>query len=373
MAARNGSRGAAEIPVPASATAIDAEWLSRILNPRYPGVRVESVAIADQAEVTNSHAWLDVRYASAQDAAESGAPRSIFCKLLPNDPLRRTAIAQTQMGLREAKFYERLGSQLSMRIPRVYGVCFEEEGEGAFAILLENIVEAGCTVSSGPESPSRDSAAQALEDLAELHVRFEDPARRTSEASWVTGPSPPSDYGSMRLQEGLDHHRDKLSVAFAEMSEVYIEKQAALHALWSEGPKTVIHGDLHIGNLFDDQGRVGFLDWGLVVVGTPIRDVSYFLSMSLSIEDRRAHERDLLRHYLEVRGALGGKEISFDEAWKTHRLQASYLAPAACQVVTFPEDVTPRRKKFASAFLARAEAAIEDLESRSALREYAGI
>jgi aminoglycoside phosphotransferase (APT) family kinase protein len=157
------------------------------------------------------------------------------------------------------------------------------------------------------------------------------------------------------------------------MSEIYIAHQARLHQLWAEGPKTVIHGDLHIGNLFDDHGRTGFLDWGLVVVSTPLRDVSYFLNMSLSIEDRREHERDLLRHYLDVRQALGGEVISFDEAWKTHRLQASYLAPASCQIVTFPEDATPRRKKFAAAFLARAEAAIEDLESRSALREYAGI
>ena len=143
--------------------------------------------------------------------------------------------------------------------------------------------------------------------------------------------------------------------------------------MWKQGPKTVIHGDIHIGNLFDDHGVIGFLDWGLVVVSTPLRDVSYFLNMSLSIEDRRAGERDLLRHYLDVRRGLGGTPIGFDEAWKTHRLQAAYLAPASCQIVTFPEDVTPRRKIFAAAFLARAEAAIEDLESRAALREFAGI
>jgi hypothetical protein len=41
--------------------------------------------------------------------------------------------------------------------------------------------------------------------------------------------------------------------------------------------------------------------------------------------------------------------------------------------VTFPEDASPRRKRFADAFLARAEAAIEDLESRAALRAFAGI
>lgn len=354
--------------VPACAEEIDAAWLSEALADRHPGVRVESVEIADRAEVTNSHAWLRVRY------AEGGVgPESLFCKLLPIDPARRGAIAQTQMGLREAKFYDALAPKLALRVPRAHVVRYEEDAGGAFILLLEDLNESGCSVSTGPESPTPAAAAKALEDLAAMHVRFEDPAVRRKEAGWVPEPDPPSSYGSIRLQEGLDHHRDRLSDAFAEMAALYIEKRDALHGLWKAGPQTVIHGDTHIGNLFDDHGVTGFLDWGLVVVSTPLRDLSYFLNMCLSVEDRRAHDRDLIRHYLGVRRALGGSAITFDEAWKTHRIQAAYLAPAACQIVTFPEDATDRRKLFAAAFLARAEAAIEDLESRAALRDFAGL
>ena len=42
----------------------------------------------------------------------------------------------------------------------------------------------------------------------------------------------------------------------------------------------------------------------MVVVTTPMRDVSYFLNMGLSIEDRRRSDADLIRHYLDVRRAL---------------------------------------------------------------------
>lgn len=358
--------------VPASAAEIDVPWLEQALADRHPGARVESVSVVDRAEVTNSHAWLRVCYAGGGEAS-AGAPESLFCKLLPSDPVRRVAIAQTRMGLREAKFYESLAPKLALRTPRAHVVRYEEDEGGAFVLLLEDLVESGCTVSSGPESPTPDAAAKALEDLAAMHVRFEDPAMRRREAGWVPEPDPPSDYGSLRLQEGLERHRDKLTDAFAEMAALYIEQRDALHALWKEGPQTVIHGDAHIGNVFDDHGTTGFLDWGLVVVSTPLRDVSYFLDMCLSVEDRRAHERDLLRHYLDVRRALGGGTIPFDEAWQTHRIQAAYLAPASCQVVTFPEDATDRRKRFAAAFLERASAAIEDLESRAALREVAGL
>jgi aminoglycoside phosphotransferase (APT) family kinase protein len=365
--------------VPGSAEEIDAAWLSEALADRHPGAQVESVEIVDRAEVTNSHAWLRIRYAPSeqpiaegQSGGRGGLPESLFCKLLPMDPSRRVAIAHTQMGLREARFYDDLASKLSLRVPQAHVVRYEDDEGGAFVLLLEDLIESGCTVSTGPESPSPDAAAKALEDLAAMHVRFEDPGVRRREASWVPEPDPPSDYGSMRLQEGLDHHRDKLSDAFAELSALYIEQRDALHTLWKQGPKTVIHGDTHIGNLFDDHGVIGFLDWGLVVVSTPLRDVSYFLNMCLSIEDRRAHEQELIRHYLDVRRVLGGAPISFDEAWRAHRIQAAYLAPASCQIVTFPEDATERRKRFAAAFLARAEAAIEDLESRAAVREFGG-
>ena len=49
--------------VPGHSGEIDAAWLTDALQTRHPGVRVEAVELADSAEVTNSHAWLRVRYA----------------------------------------------------------------------------------------------------------------------------------------------------------------------------------------------------------------------------------------------------------------------------------------------------------------------
>lgn len=357
------------VEIPERAAAIDPAWLTSALADRHPEVRIAAVEVSDQAEGTNSHAWLDVTY----EASSAPGPARLFCKLLPAEGARRQAIAMTRMGLREAKFYERLAGRLPLRVPEAHVVRYEDDDFGAFVLLLEDLGASGCSISTGPESPSPDAAAAALEDLAAMHVRFENAGTREREADWVPRPDPPSDYGTTRLQEGLDHHRHRLTDAFAEMAELYIDQQAALHALWQEGPETVLHGDAHIGNLFLDAGRVGFLDWGLIVVSTPMRDVSYFLNMGLSVEDRRRCDADLIRHYLDVRATLGGDPISFDDAWRAHRCQAGYLAPASCQVVTFPEDVSPERARFADAFLERASAAIEDLESRAALRDFAGL
>lgn len=46
---------------------------------------------------------------------------------------------------------------------------------------------------------------------------------------------------------------------------------------------------------------------------------------------------------------------------------------ACCQVVTFPDNATAKRRIFAESLLARAEAAIKDLAVREALHEFAGL
>jgi hypothetical protein len=350
---------------PTTAVDITPEWLTDALARRHPGVDVDTVEVVERHEVTNAHAKLRVTYRDS-----GGAPGMMFCKLPPTDD-RREQIIASGMGQREARFYADLAPSLAMRVPEAH-VSLTDDG-GMFAILLEDLVTTGCEVSDGTWGIPVDSVAGAVEDLAALHVRFDDPARRAAEAPWVQVSRPSSSYGAPMLRYGIEHHRDRLTDAFVEIAELYIDHHDELQRLWHEGPHTIIHGDVHIGNLFLDGGRVGFLDWGIINVNTPMRDISYLMTMAMSIEDRRANERDLLRFYLDLRRAAGVTEITFDEAWRAHRVHASYNVPASCQVVTFPATMSDRRRVFSDAFLARAQASLDDLEARAALREATGL
>ncbi len=352
--------------IPLDATGIDADWLSAALEPRFPGVRVASVEVLQQRQVTNAHAMLRVTYDSS-----SGAPGTMFCKMLPSDPQRRAAIIATGMGQREVRFYEKLAPSLPMRFPEVFVAL--EQSDGAFVLLLEDLDASSCVISDGPMGVPPDSAAAALEDLAALHLSHLDPHARSSKFPWILSSSSSSDYGSVMLRYGLDNHRDRLSDEFAEMAELCIAKPGELQELWHRGPQTIIHGDPHIGNLFFDGPRVGFLDWGIINVNTPMRDVSYFLTMSMTVDDRRTHERALLAHYLDIWNSGGGEPISWDDAWLAHRVHAGYTVLASCQVVTFPADATPQRQVFAAAFLERAQAAVADLGARDAISQFGGI
>jgi hypothetical protein len=276
------------------------------------------------------------------------------------------------MGRREALFYQTLANRVSMRVPRPYVARFDEVSS-AFVLLMEDLTTTSCTIPDPVRGLEVEQARLAMSDYAKLHVRYEDKVRRRSEAGWVEFMPGGSKYGTSMLQLALDHHRDRITDAFADLAALYIERQADLEAVWTGEPVTVLHGDGHVGNLFVDGGRPGLLDWGLIQLGTPIRDVGFFITMALSPANRRAHERDLMTRYLEARLEAGGTAIAFDDAWLTHRVLASYAVPAACTAVLSPDHDKPEGGSLALAFLERAECVIDDLDARGALREVAGI
>src|SRR5262245_44274652 len=327
--------------VPMSPEDLTAAWLGDAL--RHHGAEVVAVEVTEVHEVTNTHVRVHATY-----GGRSPVPSDLFVKMPPLDPARREAIAQTDMGRREERFYSALASSVRLRVPASYASAFDPS-TGDFVIVLEDIVAGGCTISDGTVGVAPDAAAVALQELAHLHARFDDPAVRDLEVAWVPRARHASTYGERLLAIALADHRDRLQDDFAELAQLYIERGDALQALWHSGPNTVIHGDPHLGNLFDDHGRTGFLDWGIVNVSSPMRDASYFLTMAMGIEDRRAHEEALLRHYLEVRNAIASTPIAFDDAWRMHREQAAYCVPACCQIVVFPDNITEKRRVFSQA------------------------
>jgi aminoglycoside phosphotransferase (APT) family kinase protein len=142
-----------------------------------------------------------------------------------------------------------------------------------------------------------------------------------------------------------------------------------LDAYWSTQPLTLIHGDSHIGNLYFIGERVGFFDWQVVQRGPGLRDLSYFLITSLPVEIRREHERAILGEYLAALRDAGGPAPASDRAWEQHRLHAFHAFVAAA-VTAAARELQP--DPVARAGLARACAALTDLESLRALERLAG-
>jgi len=336
--------------LPSHPDQLTAAWLSQAL-----GVSVRSSQVLDHASATNQRARIGLQYDDPTDG-----PASLFVKLAPLDESHRQMIGAIGMGVRESQFYADVSGDLDLLVPHCAYAGHEDD---LFVLLLEDLAPRGCVFSDGDWGIRADHAATALEDLARFHARFERQAARDAAAPWLRdpqgGPGSDATAGLMRLI--LDQQGQALSESYRAIGELYVEHHAWFHEIWHAGPPTYVHGDLHIGNVFLDADRVGFLDWGLSRQSTHLRDVSYFLTMSVAVEERRSHGRALLETYLHALQTNGGTEIQPDAAWEAHRLQASYTVIATF-LAYMPSYASGDGVALSNDLLARANAAIEDLE-----------
>jgi aminoglycoside phosphotransferase (APT) family kinase protein len=142
--------------------------------------------------------------------------------------------------------------------------------------------------------------------------------------------------------------------------------ERALETLWElneRQPQTFVHGDTHLGNwYFEADLAPGLLDWQCCMRGPWAHDVSYFITCALSVEDRRAYERDLLKQYLGDLRAAGGEPPSFDQAWLEHRRQMIHGLP-----MTVPSAPSQFSQTNLLAYSYRFSQAAADLEALQSL------
>ncbi|MFI5808491.1 phosphotransferase [Streptomyces sp. NPDC051561] len=135
--------------------------------------------------------------------------------------------------------------------------------------------------------------------------------------------------------------------------------------LAAEGPQTLLHGDVHIGNTYRTaDGRLGFVDWQVLMRGNWACDVAYLITSGLSVEDRRETERDLLALYLEHLAKAGGAAPDPGAAWLAYRRQTLY--PLYIWLTTRGRSlIQPRYQPDAvcDAIIGRTEAAVRDLDA----------
>lgn len=343
-------------PLPVEGSDISPAWLSGVL-----GAEVTGVEVISHTSATNQRVVVGLTYATA-----GAGPRSLFVKLPPTDPAHRQMIGASGMGRREAEFYADVAPRAGLRVPHPYYAASAEGGD--FVLLLEDLAAAGCQFSDGSWGVPADAAARALEELALFHARFSDQEVRSTLAPWL-GPPPTRRTGATaeRLRSVLDAHGDALTPAYAAAGELYVEHHQRLDELWNSGPQTYIHGDLHLGNACLDGDRVCFFDWGLSRLSTPLRDVSYFLTMTVDPDDRRRAGRELLTHYLGALRSAGGPDIGVDDAWRVHRVQAGYTVVATF-LAFMPSYASGDGRGLGAALRRRAELALEDLDSVEAMR-----
>jgi hypothetical protein len=346
---------------------VTTQWLNDALSGVIGENRIESFDVEEVGTGQMADCFrFDLHYAEGRSAP--GAPATVVGKFTAAHEQSRTTGVSMRTAEVEVRFYQRFGESLPIRTP----ACLHAEVDpdtARFVLLLEDLAPArqgdqvtGCSV---------DEAASALEEMAKLHApcwgdrsleSVEWLNRRNEQQVALLESIYPAFFAGFVERYGAGIPRPILVVGepFFQRVGVYLRARADVNA--------VQHADFRVDNLLfgGPDGRVAVVDWQTVTLGPPVADLSYFLGGSITVEDRRAHEKDLVDHYHEHLVAAGVHGYRADELWTDYRRYAySGLVMAVGAAI-----MVERTERGDSMFLVMAErAAVHalDMESSSLL------
>jgi len=274
---------------------------------------------------------------------------------------------------REVGFYSELVGALDARVPRCWYAGITDDGL-KFSLLFEDLTPrvAGVQV----DGCSVEQAQAAIRNLTGLHApRWNDTTLLEHDFLKRQGDDAARakflcDLTCAAAAQFVERYKEALS---SEDTETMLAAAAAI-AAWESVPSepfALIHGDYRLDNLMfgADSDDVVALDWQTLNVAPPGRDLAYFIANSLSIEDRRHHERNLVRLYVEELTARGVKDYDFERCFRGYRLgflQAIVTISIGCIYAT--GERTSQSDAMFLSMTTRTCAAIRDLETLALIR-----
>ncbi|MEU7631397.1 aminoglycoside phosphotransferase family protein [Nocardia sp. NPDC049220] len=365
--------------VPAAPESLTPEWLTAVLCDGHPDAKVESVALTGGSDGTSSRRAISVEYNEAGRSA--GLPTELFSK-------STTALTQRIVcGLchlleNESGFYTSIRPELDMEAPVGYHAEFDPRSFRSL-FLLENVVTTKGATFGNPLTRvlDRAMAEDMVSQLACYHGAFWDSPRLRTDFGWLlTGENWHTTIDNM-INTGK-MFRNGVARGEAAIPPELLKRRKELWpalframALHSSTPQTLVHADVHAGNWYRTaDGRMGLYDWQCTLRGNWALDFAYALMSNLTIENRRAWERELLEFYLDRLKAAGGDAPGFNEAWLHYRqqtFQGMFAWVGTLGQGRMQPDMQPRDISLAN--VERIMQAIADLESLDSLNEsYSG-
>lgn len=302
--------------VPRSWSGLTPNWMTVALARHFPGAVVSEARIGDVADGTNSRARVRLRYQSGR------GPESVFVKR-EGRVLNRLALLALGALESEAKLFDS-GVRLPLEHPTPYAAAVDRR-RLATVVVMEDVTLRSARPNGATVALTVGQVRSGLRGLAGLHAAYWDqplpePMRflRPWRLGRVWAPvSLASLARALRLLRSRGHATPLPTGADAATLDRRFRRWAKVAVT---GPQTVLHGDPHPGNTYALPGEVtGFYDWQLVRIGNWSHDIGYFVISSLDVADRRAHERDLLRYYLDQLTRAGAPALAFEEAWRLYR------------------------------------------------------
>ena len=357
--------------LPLSYEEITPAWMTSALTKHFRGAEVARLRLAAADEGTSSRRRIFLEWKGGNDGKTAALPKSVFCKGTLR--LDNRYIIGLNGGIEaEVSFYNVVRPTLRIVAPEAYFAAFHPRSLNSIIVMRDIGEEVRFCPVDAPVT--RALAESQMRLLATLHGRYYDSAElATTLAPWrlwehyFTVTVEKAGFGPACVR-GVDMAEHVIPPRlFRRKAEIW---PATLRCVDDHRtlPRTLIHSDVHLKNWFIASGaEMGLNDWQCSSKGNWSRDLAYVLSTSLSIENRRALERDLLRYYLDRLHAAGGARIGFDDGWKLYRQQLfSALAWWTGTLGQPPEAPKMQPPETSIEFIKRMSHAIDDLDALDA-------
>jgi Ecdysteroid kinase-like family len=297
--------------LPEAVEQVDAAWLTRLLQNKYPGVVVESMEVV---KLINTHTTkLRLALELNQAGRDAGIPRHVCVKSNWSGKFRNVDISEL-----EARFYYFVRDSLDIPAPVSYYADWDPDvGEGV--VVMEDLALQNGEFGQSLQHTGIDKVARALEGLARLHGAWWG-SPKLDEQKWLpTSMQTPVDSDQLeimweyaKINMADPKFRKVISKWVLDDPQRFVRAYKALNRFEQSqtGPRCIVHGDCHLGNSYlRANGERVWLDWQLVRKGRPWRDLTYFMVGSLTIEERRQCERALHKHYRDALVATGAQGV----------------------------------------------------------------
>jgi hypothetical protein len=310
------------VSVVARLLALDAAWFTRVL--RAGGHSVAAVTDVAAAALTFAGNSADIaRFTLSYVSGGAPGPGSVIAKI---KGVRPTQVAmEAAMGLyeREARFYTELAPDVPLRAPRCYYA-----GDGTEEpLLLEDL--GGLRAGDQMRGLTVADAEALMDALGDFHAAYwEAPAIR---ADWVASPAE-GVFAEMIVHlvgSGVPALRaryqgrvaDEVLDAVARIAPRWRE----LLSLCAQGPRTLVHNDCRLDNIFfDEDGAPVLVDWQLLARTRGTQDVGNLLAGSMDSADLRQNWEALLRRYHARLVARGVRRYGWEECRAHYRQNILY-------------------------------------------------
>lgn len=311
-------------PLPVAVEEITADWLTEALRQRADGT-VLAAEIVDVTHTTTSKVRLRLQRDAA--AKQAGIPELIIVK----GGFQPQGRDLDFMHRREVQGYRDVYPIVPLPSPKCHFADFDAERRQGI-VIMEDLVPRGVHFLHATRPQTYEAMARFLSVLARFHARTWASPDLAAVGRW----GELVDF-FVSTTPWIEHytvagHWDRLiatprGVASSVRYHDHERMRSAWHSLAAfaaDATPCVLHGDVHLGNLYTDgTGAPGFLDT-LACRGPAMLEVAYFISASVDPADRRRWEGPLVQHYLSEAARHAVAIPDFDEAMELYAMFLVY-------------------------------------------------